>query len=70
MQCKCKYFLRDEDGILVCSVCGKPVPEKPEIEDKMQLGHETKKPELYVSDKDKAEEVKAQTEFLKTNQQG
>jgi len=60
-KCKCKYYLRDEEGKLVCSVCGKPAPDKPEIEDKNQTGHETKNNPLYMSDKDKA---KAQTEAL------
>ena len=53
MKCKCKYYLRNEDGVLVCSVCGKPAHEN-EIEDKMQEGHEDKAP-LYISDKDKRE---------------
>jgi len=34
MKCKCKYFLMGADGIRRCSVCGKPAPVKPEIEDK------------------------------------
>ena len=57
MKCKCKYYLRNKDGVPVCSVCGKPAPGwalKNEIEDKMQERHEDKAP-LYVSDKDKQE---------------
>jgi len=50
-QCKCKYYLRDSEGNLVCSVCGKPAHEN-EIEDKMQERHEDKAP-LYISDKDR-----------------
>lgn len=42
MRCKCKYFLRDRDGRLVCSACGKPAKEKPEIEDKVEERHKTK----------------------------
>ena len=53
MQCKCKYYLKDNDGNLVCSVCGKPAPGKSKIEDKLEEGHETKEAPLYVSDKDK-----------------
>ena len=53
MKCKCKYFLRDSEGKLVCSACGKPAHEN-EIEDKMQERHEDKAP-LYISDKDKQE---------------
>jgi len=53
MKCKCKYYLRNEDGVLVCSVCGKPAHTN-EIEDKMQGKHEDKAP-LYISDKDKQE---------------
>ena len=54
MKCKCKYYTLNKAGQLVCSVCGKPAPEKPEIEDKQEDGHETKERPLYVSDKDKA----------------
>lgn len=53
MQCKCKYFLRNDKGELVCSVCGKPA-HSPEIEDKMGERPENKTAPLYVSDKDKA----------------
>ena len=50
---ECKYYLRDANGGLVCSVCGKPAPEK----------HEVRERELYISDKDKAEaEAKAKAE--------
>ena len=54
MKCKCKYYLRDKDGVPVCSVCGKPA-HTIEIEDKQEEGHETKKAPLYISDKDKQE---------------
>ncbi len=40
MKCKHKYY-KLVDGKLVCSVCGKPAPEKP-IEDKVVSQHETK----------------------------
>jgi len=53
MKCKCKYFLRDSEGNLVCSVCGQPAHSN-KIEDKMESGHEMKAP-LYISDKDKPE---------------
>ncbi len=55
-KCKCKYYLRDKDGVRVCSVCGKPAPGQPQIEDKMQGKHEDKsgKAPLYISAKDKA----------------
>ena len=42
MQHKCKYYLRDEDGNLVCSVCGEPA-HKNEIEDKVEERHEDKR---------------------------
>lgn len=61
--CKCQYYTINKGGQLVCSVCGKPPPEKPKIEDKIKHGHETKKAPLYVSDKDKAE-AKAKAEAL------
>jgi len=51
MKCNCKYYLRDSEGNLVCSVCGKPAHE---IEDKMQERYEDKAP-LYISNKDRAE---------------
>ncbi len=55
MQCKCKYYLMNSDGVRVCSVCGKPAHAS-KIEDKVDHGHETKEEApLYVSDKDKAE---------------
>ena len=54
MKCKCKYFLRDSEGHLVCSVCGKPANGYVgKIVDKSLTEHEDKAP-LYVSDKDKA----------------
>ena len=34
MKCKCKYYLMNDKGVRVCSVCGKPAPVKSEIEDK------------------------------------
>lgn len=42
MECKCRYYHRNEKGILVCVVCGKPSPresvpeDKAPIEDKIQ----------------------------------
>lgn len=53
VKCKCQYYLRDENGVLVCSVCGKPASKKSKIEDKIDHGHEIKESPLYVSDKDK-----------------
>ena len=55
MECKCKYFLRNEEGKLYCTQCGKLAHAK-EIEDKMQEGHEDKAP-LYVSDKEKKQRM-------------
>ena len=52
MKCKCKYFLRNDEGVLICTACGKPAKSKAKIEDKMTGAHEDKAP-LYVSDKDK-----------------
>lgn len=40
MVCKCMYFII-RDGILVCSVCGKP-PQKKRVEDRVQHAVETK----------------------------
>jgi len=54
MQCKCKYYLRNEEGKLVCSVCGKPSDSSGKIEDKVEDNHETKAP-LYISKKDREE---------------
>ena len=36
MKCKCKYYLMNDKGVRVCSVCGKPAPPKDAkpIEDK------------------------------------
>ncbi len=53
---KCKYYLRNDEGVRACSVCDKPAPGQPPIEDKMQGKHEDKsgKAPLYISDKDKA----------------
>jgi len=50
MECKCKYFLRDENGVLRCVQCGaiaKPkdkiqVDNQTEIEDKMEAPSENK----------------------------
>lgn len=53
MECKCQYYLMDEKGIRVCSICGKPAHSN-EIEDKMQGRQQTKKAPLYISDKDRA----------------
>ena len=47
MECKCKYFLRNDDGKLYCTQCGKPAQDNG-IEDKA----ESKAP-LYVSKKDR-----------------
>ena len=52
MECNCKYYLRDKEGKLVCSVCGKEAHGQPQIEDKMVERHEAP---LYVSDKDKVQ---------------
>ena len=41
MQHKCQYFLV-ENGIRVCSVCGKPAKSKDRIEDKVDSDHEDK----------------------------
>ena len=51
MECKCRYFLRNEDGKLYCTQCGKLAHEST-IEDKMVTEKETKAP-LYVSEKEK-----------------
>ena len=40
--CKCKYYLMNDKGIRVCSVCGKSAPVKPVIEDKLMEAHEDK----------------------------
>ena len=37
---KCKYFLRDDEGIVRCVQCGKPAHQ---IEDKVIEKHEDKK---------------------------
>jgi len=58
MKCKCRYYLRDSEGKLVCSVCGKPAHENGQVEDKMQGKHEDKAP-LYISDKDMEEAEKS-----------
>jgi len=42
MKCKCKYYLMNAQGVRVCSVCGKPAPAKPVIEDKTVETHEVK----------------------------
>ena len=42
MLCKCKYYLRDKEGNLICSVCGKPVHSN-QIEDKVEEQHEDKR---------------------------
>lgn len=55
MKHKCKYYLVNNEGIRVCSVCGEPSPNQPVIEDKM-VG-KTKKAPLYVSDKDRVKEI-------------
>ncbi len=49
MKHECKYYLMNSEGVRACSVCGKPSPNQPAIEDKM-----VKKAPLYVSDKDRA----------------
>ena len=54
MQCKCEYYLMNDEGVRACSVCGKPSPNQPVIEDKMVGRQQTKKAPLYVSDKDRA----------------
>lgn len=41
-KCKCKYYLRNKAGQLVCSVCGKPANDEELIEDKQEDEHETK----------------------------
>ena len=52
MECKCKYFLRNEKGQLYCTQCGKLASES-KIEDKALTNKETKEAPLYVSQKDR-----------------
>jgi len=42
---KCKYFLKDDEGIRRCVQCGKPTPQ---IEDKVIEKHEDK--QIYPSE--------------------
>ena len=51
MECKCKFFLRNEEGELYCTQCGKLAHST--IEDKAVTKKETKEAPLYVSDKSK-----------------
>lgn len=39
---KCKYFLRDSEGVLRCTQCGKSAHSEDVIEDKMVTAHEDK----------------------------
>ena len=50
MEHKCKFFLRNEEGKLYCTQCGK-LAHSDGIEDKAVKAHEDKAP-LYVSDKE------------------
>jgi len=45
VQRKCKYFIVNEDGVRVCSVCGKPAhaEDGQQIEDKNIEQHEDKR---------------------------
>jgi len=36
MECKCKYFLRNEEGKLYCTQCGKIAVPKEKVEDNLK----------------------------------
>ena len=59
MKCKCKYYLMSDEGVRVCSVCGRPAHSEHELEDKQSKAQIEDKAQgkqsapLYISDKDK-----------------